>query len=101
MEDLYREIIKNENLFFRGVELGASISDVEASEGANFIKKTGSNPSLYYYWDTGEVETIDLYFGLDAEEKVNRVKLNMSTYLFLWHLAFNYLSNKLGISKCL
>ncbi len=85
MEDFYKEIIKNENLFFRGVELGASISDVEVVEGSNYMKKSGSNPSLYYYWDTGQIENIDLYFGLDDDEKVNRVKLMFYTEPDFYH----------------
>lgn len=85
MKNIYSEIIRKENLFFRGLTLGANISEVEAIEGSNYHKKKGSHPSLYYYWDTGEVENIDLYFGLSTEEKVNRVKLMFYTYPDFYH----------------
>jgi len=39
MEDFYEEIIKNENLFFKRVKLGASISEVENIEGGMYRKK--------------------------------------------------------------
>ncbi len=79
MQDFYKEIIKKEDLFFRNIKLGASILEVESIEGTEYLKKNGNNPSLYYSSEIGEIETIDLYFGLDTEEKVNRVKLMFYT----------------------
>lgn len=80
MESLYKEIIREETIFFRGVQLGISIPEVEEIEGTKNKKRTGSNPSLHYKWETGEAEDINLYFGLDKEEKVNRVKLMFYSY---------------------
>lgn len=85
MQDFYHEIIKKENLFFRNLKLGSSISEVESIEGTKYLKKKGSNPSLYYNWETGKIETIDLYFGVDTDEKVNRVKLMFYTEPDFYH----------------
>ena len=80
MESLYQEIIKKGGLFFRGVELGASISEVQKVEGTKNNIKSGINPSIHYSWETGEMEEIDLYYGLNSNDKVNRVKLLFYSY---------------------
>jgi hypothetical protein len=81
IDELYKEIILDESLFFRGIPLGSMISSVEKIEGTNFFKRTGNNPSYEYLKDIGEVERLELYyiFNLDTE-KIYKVNLTFDTY---------------------
>lgn len=80
-DEIYSDIIKSESLFFRGVELGASLDQVEEKEGMDYDKVTGSLPHYEYYVETGEMEEIFMYYGFKTEtQKVDYIRLFLYTY---------------------
>ncbi|MCF6350619.1 MAG: hypothetical protein L3J23_06250 [Flavobacteriaceae bacterium] len=81
INEIFNDIIKEESILFRGVNIGDNLKTVEHKEGNNFKKKIGSLSHYKYYFEVGETEDLILYYGFNKEvKKVDRIKLLFKAY---------------------
>ena len=77
IEEIFNTIIRSNNIFYRGLNLGATKKEIEAKEGFNYINKSGvSKPHYKYFYEVGEVEEINIYYGFSPKnEKLSNITL--------------------------
>jgi len=85
-ENLFDEIIKTNDIHFRGIKIGDDINDVITKEGTPTEEKRYSNPFLSYFYEVGETEEILVYYNfLEDTNKVTEIKLFFISYPdFYW-----------------
>jgi len=80
-KEILNDIIQEGGIFFRGIELGSPIDALDEIEGDDFDETSGSLSYREYYFETGEMEEVFVYYGFDeADRKVNYIKLFLYAY---------------------
>lgn len=78
---LINDIIKETGIHFRGIALGAPLSEVEEKEGPYAEKKLYSNPFIRYFIEIGEMEELTIYYDfLEADELVKEMTVFLIHY---------------------
>lgn len=83
---LFNEIIKTNDIHFRGIKVGDDINDVIKKEGTPTQEKRYSTPFLSYFYEIGEMEEILLYYNfIEDTNKITEIKLFFFSYPdFYW-----------------
>lgn len=80
-KEIYDDIIRSGGFYFRGIKPGDSLDEVEDVEGDGFDEVSGSLPHYEYFFETGDMEEIFIYYGFkEKERKVNYIRLFLYAY---------------------
>ncbi|MFD1604389.1 hypothetical protein ACFSJW_13350 [Flavobacterium artemisiae] len=84
--ELFNEIIKTNDIFFRGIKIGDTINDVRQKEGTPTEENLYNNPFLSYFYEVGEMEEITVYYNfIESTSKVTQISLYFISYPdFYW-----------------
>ncbi|WP_374175091.1 hypothetical protein [Flavobacterium tructae] len=79
--EIFNEIIKTNDIHFRGIKIGDDISEVLQKEGTPNEENTYTNPFLKYSSKLGETEEITIYYNfIEGIRKVTEIKLFLISY---------------------
>lgn len=80
-KELFNEVIKTNDIHFRGIQIGENIENVINIEGTPTEEKRYSNPFLSYFYEVGEMEEIKVYYNfLEDSNEVIEIKLFFISY---------------------